>query len=232
VNSLLSAQPPVVATHYELEKLRCNRCGQRFSAPAPPEAGTAKYDPNVGLRVGYLRFGGGVPHYRMEKIPTDFGGRLAASTQWERMEQSSAALQPAHEALITLAAPSDLIHNDDPSMRGQSLAKEADPAPLEKNQRTGIFTTGLVSQVEGHTVALFVTGHAHAGENLDQLLARRAAGLPPPIQMCDALARNPSKEFQSILANCLAHGRRQFVDIVPNFPKKCQQVLASEESSA
>ena len=43
--------------------------------------------------------------------------------------------------------------------------------------------------------------------------------------MCDALSRNPSKEFQSILANCLSHGRRQFVDIVQNFPEQCQRVL-------
>ena len=43
--------------------------------------------------------------------------------------------------------------------------------------------------------------------------------------MCDALSRNPSKEFQTILANCLSHGRRQFVDIAQNFPQDCQFVL-------
>ena len=45
--------------------------------------------------------------------------------------------------------------------------------------------------------------------------------------MCDALSRNPSKEFQTLLANCLAHGRRQFVDIAPDFPQQCQHVLES-----
>jgi hypothetical protein len=45
--------------------------------------------------------------------------------------------------------------------------------------------------------------------------------------MCDALSRNPSKEFQSILANCLSHGRRQFVDLAQNFPQPCQHVLES-----
>ena len=43
--------------------------------------------------------------------------------------------------------------------------------------------------------------------------------------MCDALSRNPSKEFQSLLANCLSHGRRQFVDLAQNFPQECQHVL-------
>ena len=223
----ITAQAPFVATHYELEKLRCNRCGRLFTAPVPPEAGTDKHDPSVGLRVGYLRFGGGPPHCRMEKIQADFGVRLPASTQWGCMEESSLALQPAQAALITLAAQGTLIYNDDTSMRVQSLAKEAGLA-AEGQERTGVFTTGLLSRVEGgHTVALFVTGHQHAGENLDQLLARRAAGLPPPIQMCDARSRNPSKEFKRIVANCLAHGRRHFADIAHSFPTECQHVLES-----
>ena len=129
-----------------------------------------------------------------------------------------------HEALITLAAQGKVIHNDDTPLRGQSLAKETGPA-AEKPERTGIFTTGLISEVEDHTIALFVTGHRHAGENLDQLLARRAANSSPPVQMCDALSRNPAKEFQSILANGLSHGPRQFVDIAQNFPQECQHVL-------
>ena len=43
--------------------------------------------------------------------------------------------------------------------------------------------------------------------------------------MCDALSRNAPKEFKTILANCNAHGRRQFVDVVANFPEECRFVL-------
>jgi transposase len=222
----ITAQAPFVATRFELEKLRCNGCGHVFTAPAPPEAGTSKYDPEVGPMLGYLRFGGGVPHYRLERLQRDLGVRLPASTQWELMAQAGQALEPVHEALITLAAQGQVIHNDDTTMRVQSLGKEADPT-AEAPERTGVFTTGLVSEVEGHTIALFITGHHHAGENLDQLLSRRALDCPPPIQMCDALSRNPAKEFQSILANCLSHGRRQFVDMAVNFPQECQHVLES-----
>jgi hypothetical protein len=116
-----------------------------------------------------------------------------------------------------------VIHYDDTSTRVQSLAKKTGPA-AQKPERSGIFTTGRISQVADHTIALFVTGHRHASENLDQLLARRAANSAPLIQMCDALSRYPSKEFQSILANCLRHGRRQFVDIAQNFPQECRHV--------
>jgi len=229
----ITAQPLFAAIRFELEKLRCSLCGKLFTAPAPPEALLGKYDVGVGPTLGYFRFGGGLPHYRLDKIQTDLGVRLPASTQWELMAQSGQALEPVHQALTTLAAQGKLIHNDDTTMRVQSLRQEAGsanaaPEPAcAADQRSGIFTTSLISEVEDHTIALFVTGHRHAGENLDQLLARRLADRPPPIQMCDALSRNPSKEFQTILGNCLSHGRRQFVDIAQNFPQQCQHVLES-----
>ena len=46
--------------------------------------------------------------------------------------------------------------------------------------------------------------------------------------MCDALARNVPKlpaGVEILLANCLAHGRRQFVDVAENFPDECRFVL-------
>ncbi len=45
--------------------------------------------------------------------------------------------------------------------------------------------------------------------------------------MCDALSRNTPKldGIKTLLANCLAHGRRQFIDIIENFPAECRYVL-------
>jgi hypothetical protein len=77
-------------------------------------------------------------------------------------------------------------------------------------------------------MALFFTGRRHAGENLAQVLARRAAELAPPIQMCDALSRNLPKlpeKLAVIVAHCLAHGRRRFIEVAPNFPEECRHVL-------
>ena len=124
----ITAQPLFAATRFELEKLRCNLCGQLFTAPAPREAGLSKYDPQVGPMLGYLRFGTGVPHYRLDRMQVDLGVRLPASTQWELMAQAGQALEPVHEALITLAAQGKVIHNDDTTMRVQSLTKEANHA--------------------------------------------------------------------------------------------------------
>lgn len=48
-----------------------------------------------------------------------------------------------------------------------------------------------------------------------------------PIQMCDEFARNLPGEFESILANCLGHGRCRFADVVDNFPEEVRCVLKS-----
>jgi hypothetical protein len=77
------------------------------------------------------------------------------------------------------------------------------------------------------TIALFFTGWKHAGENLAEVLKQRARELPPPIQMSDALSRNSPKVegVEPLQANCLAHGRRQVVDVADNFPEECRYVL-------
>ena len=57
-------------------------------------------------------------------------------------------------------------------------------------------------------MALFFTGREHAGENLGAVLAERAADLPAPMQMCDALSRNTPKlngGVELLVANCLTH---------------------------
>jgi hypothetical protein len=83
----------------------------------------------------------------------------------------------------------------------------------------------VVALRDGQRVALFFSGRRHAGENLAQVLKLRAAELPPPIQMCDALSRNLPGELRTILAHCLAHARRQFVDVYDRFPEPCRHLL-------
>ena len=93
--------------------------------------------------------------------------------------------------------------------------------------RKGVFTSGIVSTKDDRRIALFFTGKKHAGENLADLLSRRRSELGPPIQMCDALSRNLPEEFKTILANCLAHSRRNFIKVAGSFPEECRFVLES-----
>jgi transposase len=214
-------QAPLQATVFEMERLRCNACGQVFTADEPEKAGDEKYDATAIAMMALLKYGTGVPFKRLERLERQLGMPLPAATQWDQMELGAKALGPAWDELIRQAAQGSVIHNDDTSMRILRLRRE----PGDK--RTGIFTSGIVSIVGARRIALFFTGSRHAGENMAEVLKRRARELPPPIQMSDALSRNTPKleGIKILLANCLAHGRRQFVELVESFPQECRCVL-------
>ncbi len=215
-------QAPLAATVYELERLRCNACGQVYTAPEPEGVGPEKFDETAGAMIAQLKYGSGLPFARIEQLEARLGIPLAASTQWEVVEEVAALIQPARDELIRQAAGGEVLHNDDTGMR--VLTMERPPG----DERTGVFTSGVVSVGEGRRVALFFTGREHAGENLAEVLRRRAAGLPAPVQMSDALSRNAPKladGVQILVANCLAHGRRQFVEVAGAFPGECRFVL-------
>jgi transposase len=223
-------QPLFAATLYLLERLRCNLCGAVFTAPAPPEAGLQKYDPTVGAMIGMARYGTGLPFHRIAKVQKSFGVPLAPSTQWQIAHQSAREVTPVYDQLVQQAAQGHLLHNDDTHMKVLSLAKtiaqeQSQPDSSEKPQRTGVFTSGIIAVAEGHQIALFMTGRQHAGENLADVLAHREPQRPHPIQMCDGLSRNYPKAFATIVANCIPHSRRAFVDVYASFPQECGRVL-------
>lgn len=215
-------QAPLAATVYELQRLRCNLCGEVYSADAPEGVGEDKYDESAAAMIAQLKYGTGMPFYRLEDLEKNLGIPLPASTQWEIVEEAAELIKPARDELIRQAAQGEVLHNDDTSMKVLALRRAITE---EAGERTGIFTSGVVSTAAGRKIALFFTGRQHAGENLAEVLKRRAAELPVPIQMSDALSRNTPKPIKLLVAHCLAHGRRQFVQITPNFPEQCRHVL-------
>jgi transposase len=228
------AMAPLVASRYELDRLRCNACGEVFTAETPEGVGPDKYDETAAAMIGLLRYGSGLPFNRIARLERGFGIPLPPPTQWGIVERAAGLMTPAFQELIRQAAQAKVVHNDDTKMKVLELmaaarrdADEADDDERDKpaGERTGIFTSGIVADDGTHPIALFFTGHQHAGENLADVLARRAAELPPPIQMCDALAANTAGELHTIVANCIAHARRNFVDVANNFPDACRHVL-------
>jgi transposase len=217
-------QPPLGATVYEPDKLRCNLCGEVFAAAPPADVGEEKYDATAAGMIALLKYGSGVPFHRLAELQRAVGIPLPATTQWEIVAAAAVKLQPILDELIRRAAQGAVIYNDDTRMRVLALRQATDDA-VDPSTRTGVFTSGIVATCDNQRIALFFTGRKHAGENLAAVLARRAAELGPPIQMCDALARNLPKPLEVILGNCLAHGRRQFVDVAANFPDECRHVL-------
>lgn len=214
----VTGNAPLDACIWEQEKFRCNLCGEIFTAKLPDEAGSEKYDPSAGAMVPILKYGSGLPFNRLEELQAGLGIPCPSSTQWDIVEKTADRIHPVYDELIRQAAQGDIIHNDDTTIKILSAVND-------KERRKGTFTTGMLSFAGQRKIALFFTGHKHAGENIGDLLKERHAGLDPPIQMCDALSRNTSKEFETILANCMAHARRNFVDIADNFPDECAHVI-------
>jgi len=219
----VTGKAPLDATVYRMQKLRCNLCGEIFKATAPDGIGDEKYDAESGAMIALLKYGSGMPFNRIEQLQESLGVPLPASTQWEIVHKIADLIYPIYPELNYQAAQGDVVYNDDTTMKILDLMKEnkEEDAP----ERKGIFTTSILSTKESRKIALYYTGRKHAGENMADLLAQRKADLPLPVQMCDALSRNTSDSFKTILANCLAHGRRKFVEVAVNFPEQCQYVL-------
>jgi transposase len=113
----IEGSPPIAATGYQMERLRCDACGAVFTAPVPVAAGQEKYAPSVGVTIAVLRYGTGVPHYRLERLQQSLGVPLPASTQWELMAPLRKQAQPIFDALVVQAANAPLLHHDDTTMR-------------------------------------------------------------------------------------------------------------------
>jgi transposase len=232
----ITGQAPLQATVYEMERFRCNLCGEVFTAEVPQEVGPDKWDEAAASMMALLKYGTGMPFHRIEQLQKSMGIPIPASTQWEMVKGAAETIEPAWDELIRQAAQGDVLHNDDTTaviletIRDRRKREQTQESGKEHNppERTGTFTTGIVSIVQERKIALFFTGGQHAGENLRDVLLRRAAGLKPPIQMCDGLSRNEPdlpEELRTILSNCNAHSRRQFVDVASRFPEECRYVL-------
>jgi transposase len=229
----VTGQPPLTAKVYQLHKLRCHLCGAVFTAAAPAEAGERKYDATAGSMIALLKYGSGLPFNRLAGLQGHLGVPLPASTQWDIVQAVATNLAPAFEELIRQAAQGEVLHNDDTTVKilelmgrvRQQAFADAEGQGNDADARSGLFTSGVVALRDGRRLALFFSRRRHAGENLAEVLKLRAAELPPPIQMCDALSRNLPGELQTILAHCLAHARRQFVEVYERFPQECGHLL-------
>lgn len=218
----ITGSAPLSATIYDCQRLRCNLCGETFTAEPPEGISSEKYDESVVAMIAILKYGYGIPYDRLARVQKALGVPMPASTQYELLEDASLLLKPVHQAMLREAAQTEVIHTDDTRMK--ILKIKRDP----NDERTGLFTSGIVGVAENHKVGLFFTGPQHSGENLAEVLEHRAKELESPILMCDALSWNTSKlkaPDAVQLAYCLAHGRRRFVDVAPNFPQDCLHVL-------
>ena len=62
-------QAPLGATVYRVQRLRCRLCAAVFTAPLPAAvAQLPKYDSSCASMIAVLRYGNGLPHFRLEGL--------------------------------------------------------------------------------------------------------------------------------------------------------------------
>jgi transposase len=208
----LKGNPPVTATRYELEKLRCDTCGEIYKAELPAEAGGGKYDASAQASIILNKYGLGMPYYRLGRQQDYLWTPLPASTQWELAEEAANRMLPVYLELERLAARAELLYMDDTWFL---IRDEKKRQPL----------TGIVARWGKRWATLYLAGDEAAGAKLETLLMKRPSGLPPPLRMSDALSGNQLSSFQVIILLCWVHLRRQFFEIRDFYPETCDPVL-------
>jgi transposase len=208
---------------YTVDKLRCNLCGIIIKADIPPEVGTEKYDESFKAIVALMKYYMAMPFYRQENFQRLLGFPLPDSTQWDLIEQLAGYCYAPFNHLKFLAANGEVIQNDDTSLKILEVIKQIKEGTA--GDRTGMYTTGIVATYQEKKIAIFMNGRQHSGENVGDILKRRAAEKEPIIQMCDALSSNIPKTMQTILCNCLSHGFRKFEERVNFFEPECLFIM-------
>jgi transposase len=126
-----------------------------------------------------LRYGSGMPSYRLQGLQASLNVPLPDATQWQIVVGAVPGPRAAYEELIRQAAQAPLIHLDDTTAQILSLKVERNKLEAQGKTPTAkaINTSGLVAVLpQGRKVALYFTGHQHAGDNLSDILAQR---VPP-----------------------------------------------------
>ena len=113
----ITGEAPIKARIYHIQKLRCALCAKIYSAQLPDEAGDKKYDEQAGAMLAVLKYGTGMPFYRLQNLHDNHGVPLPASTQWEVVRDVSVKVFPVYYQLLVEGAQGEIIHNDDTTVR-------------------------------------------------------------------------------------------------------------------
>jgi len=228
----ITGQSPFTPEQHIMERLRCNTCGAYFTAKVSEEVladgeVTQKYGYSARAIIAIAKYGMGSPFYRQESLQSQLGVPITASTQFNQVEHLANDITPVFYALKKLSGNASKYYLDDTTKR---ILKAK---PVEKKRRNsdktqmrcGIYTSGLIAQVEEHEIVLFKTNIGHAGEFIDEILTPRDNTLSAPILMSDALSHNQPTVCSVKKTLCNSHARRQFYDVYSHFTEEVENIL-------
>lgn len=234
---MIRGQPPLKGEAYSAQGFRCYLCQQVFRAAFPKEVATQpKADMSAKAIVCLAKYQLGTPLYRLEAWQKIMNLPISDSEMWEWTESVAIVLNPIHQALLSIASKGDVIHNDDTTGKILELMEENRQVELAKKNsndtgkkadkhRKGIFTTALLSKLDGHQIAIYITGRKNSGENMDGLLDLRPKELKRPIQACDGSSQNSAERHETDVAKCFYHARHNFCELVEVWPKEALTIV-------
>ena len=232
----VSGHSPFCSELHLSERLRCNACGQFFTASLPDDV---LADGEVGQKYAYSarslmalqKYFAGAPFYRQESLQDILGLSITASTIFDQCEYLSNDLYPIFKQLLVIAADAHHFYLDDTTHRiiEQEAIQKKKRNSNKLQTRTGLYASGIIASIEQQNeqqnIVLFQTNIGHAGEFIDEILKKRKPDKSPPILMSDALPSNNPTGMPALHAACNSHSRRQFVDVIHQFPDEVEWVL-------
>ena len=149
------------------------------------------------------------------------GAPIAVSTQSELMTAMMGPVHAVFNHLVTYAAQSSCLYQDDTGVKIQTLLKEnKETCPARK----GMYTSGFIAEGD-HKVVLYFSGRAHAGENFDSIMAHREENKGTVIRMADALSANSKHAAPALEAKCNSHAFRRFRSLLSTYPEAARFVM-------
>ncbi len=208
----ITGQTPFVPELHLSERLRCNTCGQFFTASLPEEVlvdgdSDQKYGYSARTLMALNKYFTGAPFYRQESLQAILGVSISASTIFDQCEYLANDLLAVFVTLKSLAGNATHFHLDDTTHRvlEQGPIKKKKRHNETMQTRTGLYASGIIARFDEHDIVLFQTNIGHAGEFIDELLDKRQPDKPPPILMSDALSSNTPTRLPVLHGVCNAH---------------------------
>jgi hypothetical protein len=228
----ITGQTPFTPELHISERLRCNACGQFFTAPLSDEvlndgSSNQKYGFSARSLMVINKYFMGSPFYRQESLQSILGLSICASTIFDQSEYVANDVQPVFNYLKVIAANATHFHLDDTThlVLDQKAIEKKIRGSDKMQTRTGLYASGIIATTDNQDIILFQTNIGHAGEFIDELLANRHRDKSPPILMSDALSSNNPTVRETYQGACNSHARRQFVDVINQFPDLVPWVL-------
>jgi len=131
-----------------LEKLRCNLCGDVFTATPPEGVGEDKYDETAASMISMLRYGSGFPWNRLEGLPENLGVPLPVATQCEIVAETAVPLQAAMDELIRQAASGAAQRQAREKLLEAARRREIDVVLVWRLDRWGRSVTDLLATLQ------------------------------------------------------------------------------------